>query len=149
MLENLISFEEFQEDSFDKTPYFGYVYLTYCEPEDKFYLGKKVLNFSKTVKLGKKEIANLPKTRGRQKLTKQIIKESDWRTYYGSHLIVKNWVKKYKPEQLIRSIVKLCKSKKELTYFENKYLYSLGVIEPGSKFVNDNISGTMFTKDFL
>ena len=50
MIDNLMSFDEFQEDSFDKTPYFGYVYLTYCEPEDKFYLGKKISQLFKNSK---------------------------------------------------------------------------------------------------
>ena len=43
MLENLMSFDELLDEDFDRTPYYGYVYLTYCEPEDLFYLGKKVL----------------------------------------------------------------------------------------------------------
>ena len=150
IIENSVTLEEHIENN--PTPpegYWGHIYLTYCEPEDKYYLGKKQYYNTITKKLGKKEIAALPKTRGRQKLTKQVITESDWKTYYGSHPIVKKWVTNYKPEEITRSIVKLCKNKKELTYFENKYLYSLGVIEPGSKFINDNISGTIFTKDFL
>lgn len=148
MIDNLMSFDELLDENLDKSQYYGFIYITFCNPEDKMYIGKKVFKFTRNVKLGKKELALLPKTRGRQKLTISKTIESDWKTYYGSHPIVKGWVKKYKPEDLSRGILKLCKTKKELTYFENKYLYSLGVIEPGSKFVNDNISGTMFTKDF-
>ena len=72
--ENSVTLEEHIENN--PTPpegYWGHIYLTYCEPEDKYYLGKKQYYNTITKKLGKKEIAALPKTRGRQKLTKQIV----------------------------------------------------------------------------
>ena len=38
-------------------------------------------------------------------------------------------------------------SKKELTYLENKALFSLGVLERDD-YLNDNIEGRYFKKDF-
>ena len=38
-------------------------------------------------------------------------------------------------------------SKKELTYLENKYLFSLEVLE-SDEYLNDNIEGRYFKKDF-
>jgi hypothetical protein len=48
-----------------------------------------------------------------------------------------------------RYLLKICFNSKMLTYYENKYLYSLEVLEHPNIFMNDNISGTIFTKDLI
>ena len=106
-------------------------------------------SFNRKVKLGKKEIAALPIVRGRYKTTKQVVKESDWKTYYGSHSEVKNILKVEGESIFSRNILHICYSKKQLTYYENKYLFSLGVLENPEKYYNDNIEGRYFSKDLL
>jgi len=74
-------------------------------------------------------------------------KESDWKTYYGSHQFIKEEVKKGNQADFKREILQPAFSKKELTYLENKYLFSLEVLE-SDEYLNDNIEGRYFKKDF-
>tara|TARA_R110000765_G_scaffold26232_3_gene64175 strand:- start:6 stop:446 length:441 start_codon:yes stop_codon:yes gene_type:complete len=127
---------------------FGFVYKT-THKSGKSYIGKKVLYFNRKVKLGKRELLALPITRGRRSTTKQVVKESDWKTYYGSHAEIKNIIVEEGVDVFTREILHICFNKKQLTYYENKYLFSLGVIENGDKYYNDNIEGRYFSKDLL
>jgi hypothetical protein len=127
---------------------FGFVYKT-THKSGKAYIGKKVLYFNRKVKLGKRELLALPPSRGRRATTKQVVKESDWKTYYGSHAEIKNIIVEEGVDVFTREILHICFNKKQLTYYENKYLFSLGVIENGDKYYNDNIEGRYFSKDLL
>ena len=44
--------------------------------------------------------------------------------------------------------LKLASNKKLLTYYESKYQMIYHVIEKPDEFINDNILGKFFTKDF-
>lgn len=127
----IISINDFPEDTF------GFIYEIEHIPSGKKYLGKKVLYFNRT----------LPPLKG-YKRKRKVKKESDWKTYYGSHPLVKELIKENKQEEFKRIILKLVETKKLLTYWENKYLFERGVIEPGSNYLNDNIEGRYFKKDF-
>ena len=63
---------------------FGFVYITKHIPTGKSYIGKKVLQFTKKVKIGKKELKKLQGVVGRRPAYKLVVKESDWLNYYGS-----------------------------------------------------------------
>lgn len=126
---------------------FGFVYITTHTPTGKKYLGKKSLYHTTNTKLGKKELAALPVTRGRTKLTKKVTKESDWKSYYGSEVFIKSKIKEKLQDEFTREILHLCNSKKHLTYFECKYLFSYGVLE-SQDYLNLNIQGKFFSKDF-
>ena len=149
MIGNLQDFNELLAEGFNTEEYEGFIYLTYCIPEDLYYLGKKSFRHNVKKKLGKKELASIPVTRGRRPTSKMTVKDSGWVNYYGSHKKIPIWLKQYGPENITRGIVKLCKDKKMLTYWENKYLYSMNVLEPGSKFINDNVQGRFFKSDFI
>jgi hypothetical protein len=45
--------------------------------------------------------------------------------------------------------MRLCKSSKELTYYETKYLFQYNVLEDPNKWVNSNILGKFFPKDLI
>lgn len=137
------------DESFDPNQYEGYIYMTTNLETNRSYIGKKNFFHKNNVKLGKKELAALPVTRGRTKQTKLVIKPSDWKTYYGSAQEIKEDLKKYPKDKFVRAVLKLCKTKKELTYFECKYLFQYGVLEDSTKWVNDNILGKFFTKDLI
>ena len=94
-------------------------------------------------KLGKKEKL-LWEGKGRPPVYKQVQKESDWKTYYGSH----SFIKEANEEDLKREILEIAYHKKELTYLECKYQFTLGVLESRS-YLNDNILGKFFDKDFV
>jgi hypothetical protein len=121
---------------------FGFVYQTTHLPTNKKYIGKKSLMYNLKKKLGKKEKA-LWEGKGRPPIYKRVLKESDWKTYYGSH----SFIKEANKEDLTREILEIAYHKKELTYLECKYQFTLGVLESRS-YINDNILGKFFDKDF-
>ena len=121
---------------------FGFVYQTTHLPTNKKYIGKKSLMYNLKKKLGKKEKA-LWEGKGRPPVYKRVLKESDWKNYYGSH----GFIKEANEEDLKREILEIAYHKKELTYLECKYQFTLGVLENKS-YLNDNILGKFFDKDF-
>lgn len=137
------------DESFDINEYEGYIYMTTILDTGRKYIGKKNFFHNTNVKLGKKELANLPIARGKKPTKKLVTKESDWKTYYGSAQEIKDSVKQYPKERIIRTLIRLCKSKKELTYYECKYLFDYNVLEPNSGFINDNILGKFYSKDLV
>jgi hypothetical protein len=141
--------ELINNESFDINEYEGYIYITTILDTNRKYIGKKNFFHNTNVKLGKKELANLPTTRGKKPSKKKVTKESDWKTYYGSAQEIKDSVKQYPKERIIRTLIRLCKTKKELTYYECKYLFDYNVLEPNSGFINDNILGKFYSKDLV
>jgi hypothetical protein len=137
------------DESFDINEYEGYIYITTILDTSRKYIGKKNFFHNTNVKLGKKELANLPTARGKKPSKKKVTKESDWKTYYGSAQEIKDSVKQYPKERITRTLIRLCKSKKELTYYECKYLFDYNVLEPNSGFINDNILGKFYSKDLV
>ena len=132
---------------------YGFIYRVTHLPTKKKYIGKKVLFFKRNVKLGKKETEQLKEERksqgirGRVPGKKEVIKESDWKTYYGSQTEIKDLVKKSKPEDWSRDILEWCSNKKMLTYYEIKHIFINDALENGD-FLNDNILGKFYKKDF-
>ena len=122
---------------------FGFIYQTTHLPTGKKYIGKKSLIYNQKKKLGKKEKA-LWEGKGRPPMYKRVLKESDWKTYYGSHAFIKD----ANEEDLTREIIQIAYHKKELTYLECKYQFTLGVLESRS-YLNDNIIVKLFDKDFV
>ena len=141
--------ELINDENFNINEYEGYIYMTTILDTGRKYIGKKNFFHNTNVKLGKKELANLPVARGKKPTKKKVTKESDWKTYYGSAQEIKDSVKQYPKERIIRTLIRLCKSKKELTYYECKYLFDYNVLEPNSGFINDNILGKFYSKDLV
>jgi hypothetical protein len=140
-----IEIEDLIKDSeFDINDWYGYIYLTVDTKTGRKYVGKKNFFHSQYKKLGKKELASIPVTRGKRPTKKLIIKESDWKIYYGSA----NEIKSSSKDHYKRYLLKLCKSSKQLTYFELKYQFIHGVLE-NDGWINDNIQGRFFRKDLV
>jgi hypothetical protein len=97
-------------------------------------------------KLTKKELAEI-EGQGRRPSYRLVVKESDWKTYWGSNKLLLEELKTDK-DNFERSIICLVKDKKQLTYFETKYLFIYSVLEKPEEFYNDNILGKFYTKDF-
>ena len=121
---------------------FGFIYQTTHLPTSKKYICKKSLIYNLKKKLGKKEKA-LWEGKGRPPVYKRVLKESDWKTYYGSH----GFIREANKEDLERKILQIAYNKKELTYLECKWQFVLEVLE-NTKYLNDNILGKFFDKDF-
>jgi hypothetical protein len=135
-------------EEFDPQDYFGFVYKITNLTNSKFYIGKKYFYHTSNVKLGKKELAALPVTRGRKSTTKQVIKESDWISYWGSSKELQQDVKELGAEMFECIILKLCKDKKELTYYELHYQCVNECLLSYDSY-NDNILGKFFRKDLV
>lgn len=136
------------DPNFNIENHYGYVYMTTNLDTNQSYIGKKIFQNTTSKKLGKKEIAVLPVKRGRIPSKKKIVTESNWKEYYGSSDKVKEWVENTPKHRLCRTILKLCKSSKELTYYETKYLFEYNVLLD-DQYVNDSILGKFFLKDLL
>ena len=138
VIENI---EDFPQDTF------GFIYIVTHKPSGKSYIGKKVLYHNVKKKLTKKELAEQTGP-GRKSATKVVVKESDWKTYYGSAKPILELIKDGKQEEFIREILQLVPNKKLLTYYECKFLFINEVLEQPNKWFNDNLLGKFFTKDF-
>jgi hypothetical protein len=134
------------EDFPDNT--FGFIYIVTHRPTGMAYLGKKVLYHNVKKKLTKKELAEQTGP-GRKSATRVVVKESDWKTYYGSAKPIMELIKGGKQEEFTREILQLVPNKKLLTYYECKYLFKYGVLEYPLEYFNDNILGKFYSKDFI
>lgn len=139
---------KFPEDTF------GFVYKITHLPTGKSYIGKKVLYYERSKRLGKKELEILREERsmkglrGRVPTKKKVTTESDWKTYWGSSKELNELRKEESEDKFHKEILCLAKSKKLLTYYELKYLCIYEVLEKSELYWNDNILGKFFTKDF-
>ena len=104
---------------FTETPkdYQGFVYCITELDTDKKYIGKKNFWRPKT----------LPKNSKRARRVRTKV-ESDWREYYGSNqklqlLVEQRWESNYK-----RTILRLCKTKGEMSYYEAKLQFEFDVL---------------------
>lgn len=143
---NKIEDELINNKSFNIDEWYGFIYLVKDTISGKMYIGKKNFKTNRNIKLGKKEIKALPVTRGRKASKKQVIAESDWKTYYGSADVIKNNPDKSCYE---RYLLKLCKSSAALSYYEVKYLCIYEVLERPEQFINSNILGKFYTQNII
>jgi len=109
----------------------GFVYLITNKLTGRMYIGKKLAKFKKTtyktvkLKNGKKK---------RKKIRGKI--ESDWQTYYGSSPELTKDVVELGTENFSREILRYCKSKTELSYYEAKYQFDNDVLLDENKWYN-------------
>ena len=127
---------------------YGFVYRITHKPTNKTYIGRKILQNTTKVKLGKKELKELAGIVGRRPVYKMAVKESNWKTYWGSNKYMKELYKTEPKENFDRQIIICAPTKKLLTYYELKYQVLYEVLEKPDEFFNDNILGKFFTKDF-
>ena len=104
---------------YDTTPedFQGFVYEITELDTDKKYIGKK--NFWKP------KILPITKKRKRRVRTRT---ESDWKQYYGSSNEVCKLVEERGTEKFKREILKLCKTKGEMSYHEAKLQFDNNVL---------------------
>ena len=126
----------------------GFVYRIVHKPTGKTYIGRKILQNTTKVKLGKKELKELAGVVGRRPSYKMAVKESNWKTYWGSNKFLKELYETEPKENFERTILICSPTKKLLTYYELKYQILYEVLEKPDEFFNDNILGKFFTRDF-
>ena len=104
-------------ESDDIGEYVGFVYLITDLTNDKKYIGKK--NFWST--------RRLPPLKG-QKRRRTKKSESDWQDYFGSNEEVKLLVETSGRSRFKREIIRLCRTKGEMSYFEAKEQFDRDVL---------------------
>lgn len=109
----------YNDEPYTETPedYQGFVYEVEELDTGRKYIGKK--NFWKP--------KTLPKTKTRKKRIRTRT-ESDWRSYYGSSEKVISLVESKGEEGFRRVILRLCKTKGEMSYFEAKLQFDNDVL---------------------
>ena len=97
--------------------YQGFVYVITEVDTNKHYIGKKNFWKPKTLPINKK--------RKRKVRTRT---ESDWREYYGSSKEFSLLVEKKGKDNFKREIIRLCKTKGEMSYYEAKEQFDRNVL---------------------
>lgn len=102
--------------------YVGFVYEIENTTNGKRYIGKKLFSFKKIIRVKKKK--------------KRTKVESDWESYYGSNEFLCEEVQKIGAKNFKRSILRLCKTKTELGYYELKYQMENDVLLKPDEYYN-------------
>jgi hypothetical protein len=119
----------------------GFVYRITNKITNTFYIGKKSLYFERKTKISIKEKVA---TATRKKF-KQVIKESDWKKYWGSCVELKEDIQLFQSSNFTREIIEVCCSKKYLGYCEIMHQIKNDVLTTNS--YNGNIMGKYFPGD--
>jgi hypothetical protein len=99
---------------------YGFVYRITHKESGKSYIGKKILQNTSKVKLGKKELAAYAGVVGRRPAYKLAVKESTWKTYWGSNKYLTELYKIEPKENFERHILNLCSHKKTINLLRDK-----------------------------
>lgn len=112
----------------------GFIYIITYLPTNQRYIGRKLLT----------------KAHRRQK-NKKIIRsrvESDWREYWSSSPDVQKLVEEEGTDKFVREILVFAKTKGNLNYLEEKFLYYVGALE-STEWLNSNIRSKMYKRNIL
>ena len=125
-------------EEFNPEDYFGFVYEITDTTNGRKYIGKKQLYFTERRKV-----------KGR-KNRKVIRKESDWKKYTGSNNELNEQIQQKGGKLFTFEILKLCRTKTELGYFECMYQFREDVLHKrlggtgDYAFYNSNIMNRWF-----
>lgn len=114
--------------------YVGYVYCITDKTNNKKYIGKK--NFWSTRRLK-------PLKGQKRKRIKKM--ESDWMNYYGSNEEVKLLLEESGPDRFHREILRLCKTKGDMSYYEMKEQIDREVLF-SEEYYNEFIGGKIHSR---
>jgi len=116
----------------------GFVYQmnSVIDGKSVSYIGKKNFFSDVKTKLGKKEIPQ-----DKRKKTYKRVRKYTYQDYYSSNEVLKEAHKSGIP--IRREILRICFSKKELSYYEVKYQFVYEVLE-SDIWLNGNILGKWY-----
>ena len=106
----------------------GFVYCITDTRNGLKYIGKKGL-------ISKRK---MPPLKGKKRRRIKII-ETDWQSYYGSSETVKALVEEYGRETFHREILRLCKSKGQMSYYEAKMQFETDCLLKPDEYYNEFI----------
>jgi hypothetical protein len=102
-------------DELELSDYIGFVYLITNTTNNRKYVGKKILKFKRTKTV-----------KGKRK--KHLI-DSDWKTYWGSNKQLHLDLAELGEDKFTREVLRLCKTRGELNYYEARYQFDFRVLE--------------------
>jgi len=114
--------------------YAAFVYIIRNLTESKSYYGKKRIWF----------VQHKRKIRRRNRI--KLVKESDWRTYWGSNDKLKSDIEKYGEQNFSREILRFCSRLSEANYWELKYQVDNDVLFYPDRFYNSYIGSRISRK---
>jgi hypothetical protein len=117
--------KEIGDDEIDG--YAAFVYIITNITDNKRYIGKKIF---KTIRR--------QKVKGKTR-RKKVEKESDWKSYFGSNIVLLSDVERLGQDKFEREIVKLCKTRGTANYWEAKLQMQHEVLEKPDEFYNEHI----------
>ena len=115
--------------------YVGFVYEVYDKEAKMKYIGKKKF-WSRVTR---------PPLKGK-KNKRRSLKESDWKSYYGSSEIVKDLVENTGEWRFKRFILRLCKTSGEMSYYEMKAQLDRDVLLKPDMYYNAFVGGKIHRK---
>ena len=121
---------------------YGFIYKISNKITGQYYIGKKQVVSVRKKNFGKKKLSTI--TDKRVKKYEMVSKESDWKTYRSSNSVVKSW----NEDEIELEILRFCKSKKSLTYYELQEQFYYNVLADSNS-LNDNLIGKFFRKDLF
>tara|TARA_R110002073_G_scaffold334227_1_gene523332 strand:- start:157 stop:576 length:420 start_codon:yes stop_codon:yes gene_type:complete len=116
----------------------GFVYEILDTSNGMIYIGKKGLTTKR----------KLPPLKGSKRKRIKIV-ETDWQSYYGSSDTVKALVEEYGPESFHRKIIRLCKSKGEMNYYEARLQFETDCLLKPDEYYNAFIGCKINRKHLL
>jgi len=125
----------------------AFVYIITNKETGRYYIGQKILRHTTKKKLTQTEIQEQYTGKGRKPKFKYVVKESDWKTYYGSNSILKEDLQKLGKDKFERKILIICPSKKLSTYYEVYFQFKFECLKDPLSY-NSNILGTFYKSDF-
>ena len=125
---------------FEPDRWFGFVYEITHKETGRKYIGKKQLH-----SYTRKKVAG-------RKNRKRVVKESKWRSYTGSCDELNQDIEEYGIENFKFEVLKLCKTRGELTFSEVEYQIKNDVLsesmDNGDRaYYNSNIMNRWFYKE--
>lgn len=149
---NITSIEQI-EKILGYKPY-GFIYNIVAE-NGREYIGQKQLYSIRSKTISKRQLQKEGKSGFRRKKNKktgewkyyqEIIKESDWKTYYGSNKQLKQDIKN--GANITKYIIKFVKEKSMMYYEETKEIFCSNALEE-KRFYNDNALGRFYKKNIM
>lgn len=113
----------------------GFVYIITNLISGRKYIGKKLATFAKT---SQKTVTLKNGTKKKKKIRSRV--PSDWETYWSSSDELQKDVISLGEENFKREILRYCKSKTELSYYEAKYQFEYDVLLKEDEWYNGWIS---------
>lgn len=122
--------EEFDPELSQIKKFEGFVYIIKFIESGKFYVGKKSFW-----------------SRRKQGSGKRKTFESDWRSYAGSSIDIKNYIKNNPQDTYMKNIISMHTHPGDMTYWEAFWQFKFDVLRNENSF-NENILGKFFRQRF-